>query len=173
MLHCHLEVCILLGQEEPIIFLWVMVDPRGVCGVKNLYSLFLINSGVETWKTLYNVFSFKYMYIIAIGGSNYELWWIQQGWRVCNSLCSIFSWMANWKDLKLCQIIYYSQNGRIQGFFWICGGSIWVESAKRLVLTSPRWLCTILHCHLLMCKLFWQKDPILSMVDPKGMEDVK
>jgi hypothetical protein len=36
-------------------------------------------------------------------------------------------------------------------------------------------LCTMLHCHLQMCRLFRQKlkDPILSIVDPKVVENVK
>jgi hypothetical protein len=40
MLHCHLEVCILSGQKDSIIFLRVMVDPKAVAGVKKLVFTF-------------------------------------------------------------------------------------------------------------------------------------
>jgi hypothetical protein len=33
-LHCHLEVCILSGQEESMIFLEVKEDPKEMKGVK-------------------------------------------------------------------------------------------------------------------------------------------
>jgi hypothetical protein len=36
MLHCHFEVCILSGQVDPIIVLWVMEDSIRVAGVKKL-----------------------------------------------------------------------------------------------------------------------------------------
>jgi hypothetical protein len=43
--------------------------------------------------TLYNAsLSFVDVHIFGAGGFNYvfsfELWWIQEEWRVCNSLCS-------------------------------------------------------------------------------------
>jgi hypothetical protein len=34
MLYCHLEVCILSGQDDPILFLEVMMDPRRTESVK-------------------------------------------------------------------------------------------------------------------------------------------
>jgi hypothetical protein len=47
---------------------------------------------------------------MSYGGSN-------RGGGCVKACAHFFSWMANWRDLKLCQIIYYSQNGRIHVFF--------------------------------------------------------
>jgi hypothetical protein len=33
-------------------------------------------------------FSFEDVYVVGMGGYNYELWWIQEGCRVWNILCS-------------------------------------------------------------------------------------
>jgi hypothetical protein len=80
MLHCHLEVCILSGQEDPIIFLWDIVDPERWRMLKVLHSRFLIDSRVDILKRCTMSYSFGDVYIIGTGGCNYELWWIQ---KVC------------------------------------------------------------------------------------------
>jgi hypothetical protein len=104
MLHCHLEVCILSGQEDPIIFLWVMVDPRGVVGVKRLYSLFLIDSGVATLNFLNNVISMWRCVYCRDG--RVQLWVMvdPRGVEGVKYLVHIF--FLRWRDLKLCWIIY-------------------------------------------------------------------
>jgi hypothetical protein len=58
---------------------------QGVAGVENiLCSLILIDTTVETVS-----FSFEDMYIIGMGGSNYELWWIQRGGG-CVIICAYY-----------------------------------------------------------------------------------
>jgi hypothetical protein len=88
MLHWHLEVCILLRQKDPIFFLWVMVDPRGMTGVKKLVFTFPYRKRSRDLKLCTMPFSFGDVYIVGMGGSNYESCWIQEGLRVWNSLCS-------------------------------------------------------------------------------------
>jgi hypothetical protein len=66
-----------------------MVDPRGWQVLKYLvfpYS-YRYQSGDLKLCTFPFPFSFEVVYIIRMGGSNYELWWIQEGWRVCNCWC--------------------------------------------------------------------------------------
>jgi hypothetical protein len=90
--------------------------------LKSLYSLFLIDSKVKTSNFVKCHF---HLYIVRMGGSNYELWWVQVGWRLWNSLCS-FLFLGGqlerletlWNNLLSFVDCSYSQNGRIQFFFF-------------------------------------------------------
>jgi hypothetical protein len=63
------------------------VDPRGWQVLK--YRVFTYPYRYQSGDLKLCTFSFSFgdVYIIWTGGSNYELWWIQEGWRVCNSWC--------------------------------------------------------------------------------------
>jgi hypothetical protein len=60
-----------------------MVDPKGVVGVKKLVHVFTFPyqqcSGDLKLCTM--SFSFGDVYVVGTGGSNYQLWWIQEGLR--------------------------------------------------------------------------------------------
>jgi hypothetical protein len=63
------------------------VDPRGWQVLKYLVFAYPYRYHSGDLKLCTFSFSFRDVYIIRTGGSNYELWWIQEGWRVCNSRC--------------------------------------------------------------------------------------
>ena len=76
-------------------------------------------------------FSFGDVYIIRTGGSNYELWWTQEGWRACNSCCllldgqverleTLFNALLSFVDVCIARM------GGSSNFFWNFGGSIGV-----------------------------------------------
>jgi hypothetical protein len=62
-----------------------MVDQRGVEDLK--YFVFTYPYRYQSGDLKLCIFSFSFgdVYIIRMGGSNYEVWWIQEGWSVCNS----------------------------------------------------------------------------------------
>jgi hypothetical protein len=64
-----------------------MVDPRGWQVLKYLVFTYPYRYQIGDLKLCTFSFSFGDVYIIRTGGSNYKLWWIQEGWRVCNSRC--------------------------------------------------------------------------------------
>jgi hypothetical protein len=119
MLHCHLKVCILSEQEDPIILLWVMVDQKACI----YFSLSIAEWRLEIE---HHVIFIWRCYIVGIRGSNHELWWIQEGWRVWNSLCSflfldgqleILETLLN--NLLSFADVHIARMGGSNFFFWI------------------------------------------------------
>jgi hypothetical protein len=58
------------------------VDSRGVAGVKMLVCTFPYTWRSGDLKLCTMSFLFGDVYIIGVVGSNYELWLIQEGWRM-------------------------------------------------------------------------------------------
>jgi hypothetical protein len=59
-----------------------MVDSRGVAGVEKLVFTFPYRLRSGDLKLCTMSFSFGDVYVVETGGSNYESWWIQEGWKV-------------------------------------------------------------------------------------------
>jgi hypothetical protein len=106
MLHCHLEVCILSGQKDPIISYetwWI----QEVCQVlKSLCSPILIDTGVETLNFVPCHFHLEMCIlsgqvdpVMSYGGSKRD--------EGCEITCAyFFSSTANWRNLKLFSMLY-------------------------------------------------------------------
>jgi hypothetical protein len=132
--HFHLEVCILSGQEDPIIFLWVTwwwIQERWQV-FKSLYSLSLIDRGVEILDVLQSHF---HLWCVYYRDRRIQFWVMVDPRGVEGAKYLVLISFPRWPIgetwnfvtfIVICRCSY-SQNGRI---FLNCGGSIGVEGVK-------------------------------------------
>jgi hypothetical protein len=120
------------GQEDPIIFLWDMVDQRGLEDLKYLVFTypFRYQSGDLKLCTFSLIFHLEMCILSGRWGSNHELWWIQEGWRVCNSWCllldgqlesfqTLFNALLSFVDVCIARM---GRSSNISEFWWIHRG---------------------------------------------------
>jgi hypothetical protein len=104
------------------------VDPRGWQVLK--YLVFTYPYRYQSGDLKLCTFSFGDVYIIRTGGSNYDLWWIQEGWRVCNSWCllpdrqlerreTLFNALLSFVDVCIARM---GRSINLSEFWWIHRG---------------------------------------------------
>jgi hypothetical protein len=107
-----------------------MVDQRGVEDLKSLVFTYRFRYQSGNLKLCTFSFSFGDVIIVRMGGSNYELWWIQEGWRVYNSWCflldgqleslqTLFNALLSFVDVCIARL---GGSSNFSEFWWIHRG---------------------------------------------------
>jgi hypothetical protein len=138
--------------------------------LKSLCSFFFIDTGVETWNFVQCHFHLEMCIlsgredpIISYGASKLALTSPSRCFTVIYS-------SAHFRDRRIHLLFFYE-------LWWIQKEwKIWNSLCSRLPtlwLIKETWNFVQCFIAILDIHIFWQKDPILTMVDPKGVEDVK